>query len=154
MYPPQGTELPRGGLVVVNGHKKMVTCTREACVHPERENFWTLPLLNIQTGLFQTELLCEVSKFPFWTSDGTSEHACELPFWDQLEQCSPPLIYMCVYVCAWCAKLLNFIFNNLLRGVRRQYVLVWLLGLRTPLKREDGEDDKWNHEIMTANYVV
>ena len=33
-------------------------------------------------------------------------------------------------------------------------VVYWLLGLRTPLKKEDRENEKWKHEIMTAGYVV
>ena len=139
-----------GGLVVVNGHKKMVTCTREACVHPERENFWTLPFWTFKPDFSKPNFFVRYPNFLFGHRMELVNMRANFLFGTN----SPPLIYMCVYVCAWCAKLLNFIFNNLLRGVRRQYVLVWLLGLRTPLKREDGEDDKWNHEIMTANYVV
>ena len=127
------------------------------------------PLLHIQTGFFSehrnqnyivniflslNRLVIHPNRTSLWTS--------KLPFWDQLAQCSPPpeifiYIYVCVCLGPMCWILNYFISCSTiyLLSVHRQYMVVyWLLGLRTPLKKEDRENEKWKHEIMTVNYVV
>ena len=85
MHPPQDSELPRGGLVVVNGHKEKnghlyTWGVRSSWVHPELEKKnWILLFLNIQAGLL-FEYLNQISLWTssffeqtsFWASNNTS----------------------------------------------------------------------------------
>ena len=102
MHPPQDSELPRGGLVVVNGHKEKnghlyTWGVRSSWVHPELEKKnWILLFLNIQAGLL-FEYLNQISLWTssffeqtsFWASNDTSS-------WTSIQTglfCEHPLIW-------------------------------------------------------------